>query len=66
MVPSSDMASHPPPYGYGYPSMQSAYQQAPALDSSPSHGGYNPGYEQYSQVGDQTRPIVHRMCSRGN
>ncbi|XP_067104024.1 protein transport protein Sec24B isoform X2 [Osmerus mordax] len=48
MVPSSDMASHPPPYGYGYPSMQSAYQQAPAPDSSPSHGGYNPGYE-YSQ-----------------
>ncbi|KAG9345547.1 hypothetical protein JZ751_008691 [Albula glossodonta] len=49
MPPTSDAPKSATPFGYGYPSMQPAYQQRPA-DSSPSHGGYNPpGYQQFSQ-----------------
>uniref|UniRef100_A0A6Q2YVS7 SEC24 homolog B, COPII coat complex component n=1 Tax=Esox lucius TaxID=8010 RepID=A0A6Q2YVS7_ESOLU len=41
--PSVDEAKQAPPFGYGYPSMQPAYQQGPPprTDSSPSHCGYN-------------------------
>ncbi|XP_041696595.2 protein transport protein Sec24B isoform X2 [Coregonus clupeaformis] len=41
--PSADITKQAPPFGYGYPSMQPAYQQRPSprTDSSPSHGGYN-------------------------
>ncbi|XP_035600404.1 protein transport protein Sec24B-like isoform X5 [Oncorhynchus keta] len=50
--PSADMTKQAPPFGYGYPSMQPAYQQRPSprTDSSPSHGSYNQtGYQHLSQ-----------------
>uniref|UniRef100_A0A8C8MHQ1 SEC24 homolog B, COPII coat complex component n=1 Tax=Oncorhynchus tshawytscha TaxID=74940 RepID=A0A8C8MHQ1_ONCTS len=50
--PSADMTKQAPPFGYGYPSMQPAYQQRPSprTDSSPSHGRYNQtGYQHLSQ-----------------
>ncbi|CAB1325503.1 unnamed protein product [Coregonus sp. 'balchen'] len=50
--PSADITKQAPPFGYGYPSMQPAYQQRPSprTDSSPSHGGYNQtGYQHLSQ-----------------
>ncbi|KAL0974263.1 hypothetical protein UPYG_G00217910 [Umbra pygmaea] len=50
--PSVEMTTQAPPFGYGYPSMQPAYQQRPPprTDSSPSHGGYNQtGYQHLSQ-----------------
>uniref|UniRef100_A0A6Q2YK94 SEC24 homolog B, COPII coat complex component n=1 Tax=Esox lucius TaxID=8010 RepID=A0A6Q2YK94_ESOLU len=50
--PSVDEAKQAPPFGYGYPSMQPAYQQGPPprTDSSPSHCGYNQtGYQHLSQ-----------------
>uniref|UniRef100_A0A3P8RRP7 SEC24 homolog B, COPII coat complex component n=1 Tax=Amphiprion percula TaxID=161767 RepID=A0A3P8RRP7_AMPPE len=53
MPPSNDMTNQAPPYGsYGYPSMQSAYQQGPTshTDASPSHDLYGQSsYQQYSQ-----------------
>ncbi|KAJ8377863.1 hypothetical protein AAFF_G00250950 [Aldrovandia affinis] len=52
LPPTSDASKAAPPFGYGYPSMQPAYQQRPAsvTDSSPSHGMYNqPGYQQFAQ-----------------
>ncbi|KAK6298997.1 hypothetical protein J4Q44_G00305070 [Coregonus suidteri] len=50
--PSADMPKQAPPFGYGYPSMQPAYQQRPVsrTDSSPSHSGYNQtGYQHLPQ-----------------
>ncbi|KAL4641601.1 protein transport protein Sec24B isoform X4 [Arapaima gigas] len=50
--PTSETPKAAPPFGFGYPSLQPAYQQSPATrnDSTPSYGGYNPpGYQQFSQ-----------------
>ncbi|XP_041845495.1 protein transport protein Sec24B [Melanotaenia boesemani] len=53
MPPSNDMTNQAQSYGsYGYQSMQTTYQQAPAslTDTSPSHNLYSQsGYQQYSQ-----------------
>ncbi|XP_018615280.1 protein transport protein Sec24B isoform X3 [Scleropages formosus] len=50
--PATDSSKAAPPFGFGYPNLQPAYQQSPASrnDSTPSYSGFNPpGYQQFSQ-----------------